>query len=162
MKARPKSISREAAWLDLDAFLPYQMLVATEQVSQLFARRYTVEFGITIPESRVLTVIARYAPLSSREICDRTMIGKSQVSVAVSRLVAAGLLTREADPSDGRLLSLRLSPSGDALYRRLVPVALEMEAALLKRFSMPDRARLQDMLVTLGQAASEDAESGLI
>lgn len=153
MRTRPKPISREAAWLDLDAFLPYQMLVATERMSHLFARRYAAEFGITIPESRVLTVIARYAPLSSREICDRTMIGKSQVSVAVSRLVAAGLLTREADPSDGRLLSLCLSLPGEALYRRLVPVALEMEAALLRTFSTPDRARLLDMLVALGQAA---------
>ncbi len=132
--------------LALESFLPYRLLVVTEQVSQFYARRYAADFGITIPESRVLTVIARFAPLSSREICERTAMVKSRVSVAVARLVAAGLLIRTVNTKDGRLLSLTLSRQGRALYRKIVPAALEMERHLVSGLGPAGRATLMRLL----------------
>jgi DNA-binding MarR family transcriptional regulator len=148
----PVGAPAAAEWFDLETFMPYQLLVVTDRVSQFFARRYAAEFGITIPESRVLIVIAQYAPLSSREICERTRMAKSRVSIAVSRLVAAGLLTRAVDTEDGRLLSLALSREGKALYRRIVPVALELQARLVAELGPSGREKLMRLLQGVGRA----------
>lgn len=160
MRSSAKLAPHEAAELDLESFVPYRLLMVTDQVSQWFARRYAAEFGITIPESRVLTVIARYAPLSSRSICERTTMAKSRVSIAVSRLVTAGLLTRDVDASDGRLLRLALSPQGEALYRKIVPVALEMEAALVKDLGSSGRETLMRSLHAMACTAEANGSCG--
>jgi DNA-binding MarR family transcriptional regulator len=140
--------------LDLQAFLPYRLLLVTDRLSQIYARRYAAEFGITIPESRVLTVVTQFGPLSSREICARTAMVKSRVSVAVSRLVAAGLMTRSVDPEDGRLLRLKLSREGEALYRRIVPVALEIEEGLIAAIGASGRNALMRLLSEVERASA--------
>src|SRR5690606_512044 len=78
----------------LDEYLPYRLLYVTAQETQIYDERYKRELGITIPESRVIHVLARYSKISSREICRMTTLAKSRVSVALQRLEAAGILTR--------------------------------------------------------------------
>jgi hypothetical protein len=97
------------AAFDLARFMPYRLLMVTNRLSQAFARRYQAEFGITIPESRVLNVTTHFGPLSSHEICERSAMSKSRISAALGRLVAAGLIERETDPADQRLLRLTTS-----------------------------------------------------
>ena len=46
---------------DLAAFLPYQLAVVAARVSKGFADRYRAEFGLTIPEWRVLAHLAQSA-----------------------------------------------------------------------------------------------------
>ena len=53
---------------DLDAFLPYQLAVAATRVSRAFAERYRAEFGLSIPEWRVLAHLSRSGAVSVREI----------------------------------------------------------------------------------------------
>ncbi|MDH3476666.1 MAG: MarR family transcriptional regulator, partial [Rhodospirillales bacterium] len=38
---------------DLETFLPYRLSVVTNRVSRAFARRYSAEFGLSVPEWRV-------------------------------------------------------------------------------------------------------------
>ena len=44
----------------LEDFLPYQLSVAANRVSRLFARRYSEAFGLSIPEWRVIAVVGRF------------------------------------------------------------------------------------------------------
>ena len=69
---------------DLSAFLPYQLAVVASRVSKEFAERYRVEFGLTIPEWRVLAHMAQFDAVSVREI--QAMLGHT----AVSRPLLAG------------------------------------------------------------------------
>lgn len=122
----------EAADFRLDAFLPYRLSVASNRVSRAFARRYAEEFGLTIPEWRVLAVLGSYAPVSSNEIVARTAMDKAKVSRAVARLVADGLVRRGADPEDQRLIRLTFSRRGRQVYEAIVPRARALEAELLE------------------------------
>lgn len=137
--------------MDLDNYLPYRLLVVTARVTQAYERRYERDFGISIPESRVLNVIGQHKVLNSTEICELTTMTKSRVSMAVNRLVAAGLLTREGDANDQRVARLAFSPEGEALYRRMVPVALEMESQLTASFGPKDRATFMKLLRAIEQ-----------
>ena len=53
------------------------------------ANAYEQEFGLTIPEWRVLAVLARYPNLSAIEVSERAAMDKVAVSRAVQSLIAA-------------------------------------------------------------------------
>ena len=51
--------------IDLPGFMPYQLAVAADVVGKRLARLYADRFGLSIPEWRVIAVIARYPGLSA-------------------------------------------------------------------------------------------------
>ncbi|MGV6872131.1 MarR family winged helix-turn-helix transcriptional regulator [Pseudochelatococcus sp. B33] len=130
-------------YLILDDYLPYRLLYVTNQITQIYDKRYKNELGITIPESRVIHVLARFSDISSREICQMTTLSKSGVSIALRRLEAAGILTREANAADQRLVRLTFTKKGNALRKKLVKLALEMEADII---AFMGEARAHDLL----------------
>jgi DNA-binding MarR family transcriptional regulator len=143
----------------LSEFLPYRLAVAATRVSRAFSARYRREFGLTIPEWRVLAHLAASDAVSIREIHARVGMDKSKVSRAAARLQAAGLLAKTANPGDARLVELRLTPDGVALFEKLIPVALAYQAELVERLG-PASAGLVAALDRLDgvEAAGEDEE----
>lgn len=121
---------------DLSQFLPYQLAAAAERVSRDFAETYRRQFGISIPEWRVLAHLAQAGEVSVRDIEGRVAMEKSKVSRAASRLEAAGYVAKRINPGDRRLVSLSLTEEGHALMQRLIPLALDYQTQLLKRLDM--------------------------
>ena len=113
--------------LHLDRFVPYRLAVLTNIVSMSIAHAYEREFGLTIPEWRVLAVLARYPNLSAIEVAERTAMDKVAVSRAVQSLLAARRLVRGYDKGDRRRSILRLSAAGKSVYTRVAPLALGYE-----------------------------------
>ncbi len=120
---------------DLSAFLPYQLAVASSRVSKAFADRYRAEFGLTIPEWRVLAHLAQLDQVSVREIQARVDMDKSKVSRAAARLEAAGLIEKRENPEDRRLLDMRLTEKGRDLIARIVPIADAYQAEVLSKLA---------------------------
>jgi len=115
---------------DLSAFLPYRLASVSGRISRAFAARYRDDFGISITEWRVLAHLSQETAVSVRDIHLRVDVEKSKVSRAASRLEAAGLITKVMNDTDRRLVALSLSPAGQGLMARLVPIALSFEADL--------------------------------
>ena len=130
---------------DLASFLPYQLAVASSRISREFAERYKAEFGLTIPEWRVLAHLAQSGAVSVREIHARVDMDKSKVSRAAARLEGSGLIEKRENAEDRRLLDMRLTPKGRDLIARIVPIADTYQAelvALLGRHAPDFRAGL--------------------
>lgn len=116
---------------DLSAFLPYQLAVASARVSKGFAERYRAEFGLSIPEWRVLAHLAQSGAVSVREIHARVDMDKSKVSRAAARLESAGLIEKRENAEDRRLLDMRLTDKGRDLIARIMPIADAYQDAVL-------------------------------
>lgn len=130
---------------DLDEFLPYQLAVAAGRVSRGFADRYRSEFGISIPEWRVLAHLSQSGSVSVREIHARVDMDKSKVSRAAARLENAGYVAKAAHPTDGRLVELSLTRAGQDLVARIIPVALDYQQEVMARLG-PEAAVLRKLL----------------
>lgn len=139
---------------DLARFLPYRLSVTTNRISRAFARRYAADFGLSIPEWRVIAVLGSYAPLSSNQICRRAEMDKAKVSRAVTRLVSAGLLARKPNRDDQRLIELSLTRKGRAAYDAIVPLARQMERELTEALGPGERKTLDRLLAKLYQRAA--------
>ncbi|MGH6892519.1 MAG: MarR family winged helix-turn-helix transcriptional regulator [Dongiaceae bacterium] len=144
---------KRSAEFRLESFLPYRLSVTTNRVSRAFAARYQDEFGIAIPEWRVIAVLGAFAPLSSNEICGRTAMDKAKVSRAVASLLKAGSVERAPHATDQRLIQLTLSRQGRKIYDAIVPRARALEAELTEGFSRQEVARLHALLDRLGDRA---------
>ena len=116
---------------DLSAFLPYQLAVVSSRISKGFSELYRAEFGLTIPEWRVLAHLAQSDQVSVREIQARVDMDKSKVSRAAARLEAQGLIEKRENLEDRRLLDMRLTVKGRDLITRIVPIADAYQAQLL-------------------------------
>ncbi|MGH8177626.1 MAG: MarR family winged helix-turn-helix transcriptional regulator [Steroidobacter sp.] len=135
--------------LHLDQFVPYRLSVLTNVISMSIARTYEREFGLSIPEWRILAVLARYPDLSAIEVAERTAMDKVAVSRAVQSLLGRRRLTRAYDKGDKRRSILRLSPAGQSVYKRVAPLALNYEERLLDALSASDRRSLDRLLTRL-------------
>lgn len=118
---------------DLSAFLPYQLAVASSRISREFAERYKAEFGLSIPEWRVLAHLAQSDAVSVREIHAKVDMDKSKVSRAAARLEESGMIEKRENPDDRRLLDMRLTQKGRELIARIVPIADQFQSELLQQ-----------------------------
>ena len=135
--------------LDLEEFLPYRLSVLSNLLSGSIAQAYSEHFGLSISEWRVMAVLGRFPGLSAAEVAERTAMDKVAVSRAVGRLIDSGRVRRETDASDRRRSVLQLTPGGERVYRRITPVILRYEAALLEALPRAERRRLMDLLERL-------------
>ncbi len=148
-----KRTSGSADRLHLEHFVPYRLSVLTNIVSMSIAEAYEREFGLSIPQWRVLAVLARYPDLSAIEVAERTAMDKVAVSRAVQGLLARRRLLRTYDSGDRRRTRLRLSSAGQSVYTRVAPLALSYEKKLLDALSPTDRRALDRLLGRLVERA---------
>ncbi len=139
--------------LHLAHFLPYRLSVLSNTVSTAIAGAYARRFGLTIPQWRVIAVLARAPGLSAATVAERTAMDKVAVSRAVSGLARAGRLRIARVRSDRRRSMLTLTARGRAVYARIVPLALDYERRLLAELSLPEQSQLELMLTRLQRRA---------
>ncbi len=147
--ATAESASGPDSIFALEHFLPYRLSVLTNTMSRAFARRYGERFGLSIPEWRVMAVLGRFAPLSANEVAERTAMDKVRVSRAVAKLMKTGLVDRATDSGDRRRSALKLSRAGRRMHEAIIPMARQIEAALLARLSRDERAALDAIVSKL-------------
>jgi DNA-binding MarR family transcriptional regulator len=135
--------------IELERFLPYRLSVLTNLVSGAIASVYEERFGLTIPEWRVIAVLARHPGVSAAEVAALTRMDAVAVSRAVTRLLRAGRVRRSISAEDRRRSVLRLSTEGEAVYREIAPVALRYERALVDCLHDGEMAALDAVLEKL-------------
>jgi DNA-binding MarR family transcriptional regulator len=141
------------ASLELERFLPYRLSVLSNTVSARISRAYAGQFGLSIPEWRVIAVLARFPGLSASEVAERTAMDKVMVSRAVAKLLKDARVSRKTLPGDRRASQLSLSSKGRAIYAKVVPVARGIEAQLVSALGAEDGAALDRALTKLMDAA---------
>jgi len=138
--------------LRLDAFIPFRLSVTSNLVSDTIASAYQALFGLSIPEWRLIAVIAEDEGTTQQLVGRRTRMDKVTVSRATIALVDRGLVERQPHVSDRRSQSLHLTASGRDLHAAIAPKALELERRIFASFDPREVAAFSDMLVRVQQA----------
>jgi len=101
-----------------------------------------------------MAVLARFGAMNANSVVDRTAMDKVRVSRAVARLVAAGHITRQVDPTDHRRAILDLTPQGTTTYQQIVPWLRAVQDEILATLDDNERNALETMLVKLEQRST--------
>jgi DNA-binding MarR family transcriptional regulator len=150
----------------LGDFLPYLMSVTSNAVSSRVAEVYRARFGLRIPEWRVMAVLGDAGALTQRDLAGATLMDKVAVNRACRELEERGLASRTANARDGRSHHLELTEEGRAMHRRIMPLALQMEARLFAGFSDDERRTFRTLLdrarAAVGDLQPDDTDGQVI
>jgi len=133
----------------LGTFLPYRLSRLATQVSKALAGVYAQRFALSISQWRILATLQGEPGLTARDVAVRAALDKVAVSRAVAALDERGLLRREPLSGDGRASRLLLSRKGNALFRRIAPLALRWEEEFLTPLSPDERGEFRRLLAKL-------------
>lgn len=139
--------------LRLNDFLPYRLSIASNLVSDVISSAYSKLFGLTIPEWRLVAVIAETDGITQQEVGVRTRMDKVTVSRAAIALTDRELLLRAPNPKDGRSQLLTLSDTGKELYRQVAPQALALEQSIFGAIPEAELARFSETLQRISDSA---------
>ena len=139
----------------LEAFVPYRLAVAAHAVSRALSGIYTREFGLSVPEWRVLANLGRFGPLNAGELAERSSMDKPKVTRALQRLEARGFTQRSVVSADRRQVRLTLTRRGRLVFRQIAALALEWETGLLDPLQPGERKALDRILAKLTRRADE-------
>lgn len=137
--------------LVLESFLPYRLATLSQRISQALSSIYREEFGVSVPEWRILANLAEKGELSPSDIASQTSMDRARVTRGIKELRAKRCLLKRRDVSDQRAYRLRLSVTGETLYRKIVPLALAWEQSLLQSLESEEHRELLRILDKLSE-----------
>ena len=120
---------RTADPLALERQVCFALAVATREIVALY-RPVLEPMGLTHPQYLVMLALWEREPRSLRDLGETVALEPGTLSPLVKRLAAAGLVVRERDGGDERMLAVRLTPDGRTLRRQAVKVPERIAARL--------------------------------
>lgn len=112
-------------------------------------------FGVTRRQWGLMGLLAAHGPMSPSDLSRLSHLEPSKVSLPITELVSRGLVHRETLVGDRRRAVVRLTESGQHLYRSAFPLLAELSRAMLGALS-PDEVNALDCIMRkLGDSAEQ-------
>ncbi|MDR0242351.1 MAG: MarR family winged helix-turn-helix transcriptional regulator [Burkholderia sp.] len=102
--------------------------------------------GITLAQYTALSVLEARGASSNAQLAERSFITPQSANEVMSVMASRGFVTREADPSHGRVILLTLTGEGAAMLRECEAVLRPLETRMLGDFSADDAVHVQRAL----------------
>lgn len=120
-------------------------LVQSAFVTMAVLNRIAADHDLSLTQLRVLAILRDRRPRISA-LADHLGLERSTLSGLVDRAAARGLVERAANPDDGRVVDVQLTPAGVELAERMTAAVAEELAPLTRSLPAADRHRLQRLL----------------
>ena len=117
-------------------------------------RSLTPPDGISLTAAATLATLERSGPRRLTALAVQEGVTQPAMTQLIGRLQDAGLVRREADPADGRVVQVRLTDQGRETLARRRAVRAERLAAVLDQLSPDERNALAAALPALNSLAS--------
>lgn len=127
-------------------FVPYRMAITSNAVSGLIAGEYRNEFGLKIPEWRIMAVLGDSGQLTQRDLVRATLMDKVAVNRACKVLEERNLVQRSPNVADGRSHHLELTVEGRAMFDQIWPQALDIYEKIFTVLSPREIEKLRSLL----------------
>ena len=160
-------ISDRGNTLEFGHFLTFQLIRLANAAKSNVTRRYLADFGLSVPEWRLLAMTTRFQPVRFSELVANSSMDKGQASRTLQGMIKRGYIatkaptpgTRKAGDTAAVPVILTVTPKGRALYKSVLPVAQRNQAKLLQKLTKDERKVLYGVLAKLfsyiGQGSAE-------
>ncbi|ORE98589.1 MarR family transcriptional regulator [Aurantimonas sp. 22II-16-19i] len=142
--------------LRLDDQLCFALYAATNAVTRAY-RPLLADLDLTYPQYLVMLVLWQDGRSTSRAIADRLHLSANAISPLLERLERGGLILRQRDQADRRVVHIDLTEHGRALQS----LAYDAQQAVECRtgLALDELERLRDELVALAMRMGGNAVS---
>jgi len=117
--------------------------------------------GLSLTAAATLATLERSGPRRLTALAVQEGVTQPAMTQLIARLQGSGLVRREADPADGRVVQVRLTDQGREMLARRRAVRAERLAGILARISPADQAALAAALPAIDALASAQRDLNL-
>ncbi|OFI36713.1 MarR family transcriptional regulator [Arthrobacter sp. SW1] len=103
----------------------------------------------------LLSIIRKEGPLRLTELASCIGVGKPSVSRQIAFLESIGMVSKEADPQDGRAQSIRLTPKGEEKMHQVQDARRQVFRERLGEWPLEEIRTLADYMERLNSAYDE-------
>jgi DNA-binding MarR family transcriptional regulator len=114
-------------------------------------RREDASSGLSVARLSALSVVVFAGPLTLGQLAAAEQVRPPTMTRIVAALEDAGLVRREADPSDGRAVVVSATPSGTRLLQRARRRRIDNLSALMSDLDEGELAALDAAATILGR-----------
>lgn len=151
-----KTVKGETAGSPVTPDQVHAVMVAAQALVGVAAQGVSeVEGRVTLPQLRVLMLVATRGGLNLGALAQEMGVHPSNASRACDRLVESGLLSRTESTLDRRNLMLELTSDGHALIDELIDHRRTAIATILGQMPEARRRTLASAMLSFAQAADE-------
>jgi DNA-binding MarR family transcriptional regulator len=104
----------------------------------------------------LLTVIRREGPIRLTDLAMNIGVGKPSISRQIAFLESIGLVSKEADPMDGRAQSIRLTPKGEEKMHQVQDARRQVFRERLGEWPVQDLEELARYMAMLNSTYERD------
>ena len=135
--------------MELQNFLPYQLSVLSNKFSTGIAKFYRDQYGINVPEWRVLVILSETNHQTAKDLATHSQMDKVKISRTMKSLVTKGLIIERTCKDDARARRYNLTINGRQLINEVKPKALAFENELISSLSEDEIKAFQECISTL-------------
>jgi len=142
------------AFTTLEWRFTYRFSLIASRMGSVLAPSHRT-FDLSVATWRVLAVIARYQPLSAKDLARRTSTDPFRITRSLATLTRHGLISREPDLVDRRKVSLRLTRTGHRVHDEIAGRLSDLERSILQALNTQERRTLFRLLDKLDSRIEE-------
>ena len=137
------------ASLLLDEQLCFALYSASNHIIRAY-RRPLAEIGLTYPQYLAMLVLWQHGEQTVKGLSDRLLLDSSTLTPLLKRLEASGLVNRQRDQSDERVVRVLLTPLGRALRSSAAKIQRQVarKTGLSNQHFIQLRAQLNELTTT--------------
>jgi DNA-binding MarR family transcriptional regulator len=102
--------------------------------------------GLTLQQYTMLAVLGARGQLSNAQLAERAFVTPQTANEMVKAMEANGWIERSPDPTHGRVIQLRLTPSGQSVLASAHAVTARLEDEMLVAIDADNRKSFHDQL----------------
>lgn len=137
-----------------------RLLATMTLIEDQIRQRLRQEFSTTLPRFDLLAQLQRNPDgLTMSELSHRLMVTGGNVTGIADQLESEGLVVREPHPTDRRSFTVRLTPNGRRLFKRMASTHESWIAELMGGLDATSKGQMYDLLAAL-KAHLTDVEAG--
>lgn len=132
--------------------LAIELTKSMDQLEELLARHFA-RFNLSQPRFNALMELrlAGEEGLPLSELGQRMLVSRANITGLIDRLERDGLVTREADPRDRRIIRARITLRAMEMLEMILPVHTELICRAMSPLTADEQRTMVDMLVRLQQ-----------
>ncbi len=166
-------MGKDGSKLRVEEFPTFQIWKLSNACKLRLTKQYLKPFELSVPEWRLIALIAQSAPLQFSALTASSAMDKGQVSRTLRALDQRGLVSLSAAKSArdkapagiAPRVTVKATAAGKNLYRRVFPAARRQQANLLGSLTLTERAafysglrKLQIAIDKMQVSAGQDSE----
>lgn len=133
----------------LDRYFTYRLNTLNKINDMISQSIYLAKTGLTLAESRCLAAVGAFKKATVNQLALEANLDKSQASRTAQSLVDRGWVVKLNNDEDARSVLLSLTPSGKALWKKVMVQVELRNQELLKCLTEQEQQQLLDMFIRM-------------